>query len=244
MEGASVEVFDTTLATNRGNDTIASVDLDARTVTLTTGIGGTVATDEVYFKTALTVTATHRSKISLHKILSTSSGTIHNVSATNFSLWRSNSVSAASGPLTFDVVQEAQARSVEKGAEEDTQLLCNPKGWRDLIGDQAALRRYDGENPSSKYEIGAETICFYGQVGKVDIKPSIYVKEGFAYLFAPTLFNRIGATDVTFNVPGRDDEFYDLLENSMGYQLRAYCNSTVFTRAPGKATLINDVVNS
>lgn len=243
MEGAPVEVFNAALSTNRGNSTVAAVDLDARTIDFAADISGTTATDEIFFKTAVTVTATHRSKVSLHKIL-TNTGTLHNVSASSFSLWKSNTVSAGSGPLTFDIVQDAQSRAVEKGAEEDMTLLCNPKGWQDLIGDQAALRRHDGDNKSSKYEIGAETICFYGQTGKVDIKPSIYVKEGFAYLFAPGLFNRIGATDVTFNVPGRDDEFYDLLESSMGYQLRAYVNSTVFSRAPGKATLINNVVNA
>ena len=74
--------------------------------------------------------------------------------------------------------------------------------------------------------------------------PSIYVKEGYAYLLSAEEWTRVGSTDMTFNIPGRTDEFLRQASDAAAYELRLYTDQAVFTSAPGRNVLINDVVNS
>jgi hypothetical protein len=55
---------------------------------------------------------------------------------------------------------------------------------------------------------------------------------------------RVGSTDITFRRPGQGDEFFKDLENSAGYELRAYTDQALFCSAPGKLVLIDSIVNS
>jgi len=93
-------------------------------------------------------------------------------------------------------------------------------------------------------ENGSKAIKFYGHDGMVSIEPSIYVKEGYAYCLALEDFSRVGSTDVTFKRPAMEGEFFRELENSAGFELRAYSDMAVFCFAPGRQVLISAIVNS
>jgi hypothetical protein len=112
------------------------------------------------------------------------------------------------------------------------------------LTEQAALRQYDYSYRSSVAENGAQEITFHGQNGKVEIVPSIYVKEGYSYVLPMDECTRVGSTDITFRRPGQGDEFFRELENNAGFELRAYTDQALFIMAPGKCTLVNNIVNS
>lgn len=240
LEGRKITVYNGTSSSARGSDTIASVDIEARTITLTTGVAGTTAADTIYFETA------YGSEMSgIHKILS-NSGLLFGISASTYSLWKSVSYSAASAALTFSKVRKAIALAVAKGLDDDCDLYCNPKTWDNLMDDLAALRRIvEKGGKGSSYQIGAEEIVFYSQNGKVAVTPSIYIKEGYAYGLCVDDWKRPGAADVSFNTPGASkDEIFFHLPTKAGFEARCYTDQAIFCEAPGRQFLITGIVNS
>lgn len=238
-EGMPIEIRDSGDTTSRGEAVIASVDMDARTITLNVAVSGTTSGDIIWHKGA-----NGNEFPGIHKILSTSSGSLFNINVGTYNLWKGNSYSASSAALSFTKLNLAAARAVEKGLDGKLYALVNPRGWANMLSDQAALRKYDGSYSPAKMENGSQALKFYSQNGEIEIEPSIYVKEGFAYLLALDEWMRVGSTDLTFKRPGQGEEFFRDLENSAGYELRLYSDQALFCMAPGKNVLITAVVNS
>jgi hypothetical protein len=239
-EGMPIEIRNAAGSTSRGDFTVASVDMDARTVTLTSSASaaGVIATDIIWHKGAY-----GNEFPGIHKIL-TSTGVLFNIDSSVYNLFKGNSYSAGSAALSFTKLNNAAARGVEKGQDGKLLALVNPRGWANMLTDQAALRRYDASYKSDKTEVGTKGIVFHSQNGEIEIEPSIYVKEGFAYLLNLDDWSRIGSTDMTFKRPGQGEEFFRDLENSAAYELRLYSDQALFCSAPGRSTLITAIVNS
>jgi hypothetical protein len=238
-EGMPIEIRDTTGAISRGETTVSSVDMTARTVTLISALSGVVPTDVIWHKGAY-----GNEFPGIHRILTISSGSLFNISVSQFNLFRGNSYDAQSGALSFTKLNNAAARAVEKGLDGKLLALVNPRGWANMLSDQAALRKYDSSYTSAKAEMGSKAILFHSQNGEIEIEPSIYVKEGYAYLLAMDEWFRVGSTDLTFKRPGQGEEFFRDLENSAAYELRLYSDQAVFCMAPGRNTIVVNVVNS
>jgi hypothetical protein len=234
-EGMPIEIRDAAGTTSRGEASIVSVDFAAKTITVDSAPAGVVATDVIWHKGAY-----ENEFAGVHKIL-TNTGTLFNISAASYNLWKGNSYSAGSAALSFQKIQEAIAKGVEKGLDSDVMVMVNPSSWADLLSEQSALRQYDSSYSSSESKNGSKEIKFYGQNGMIEIVPSIYVKEGYAYVLSLDEFIRVGSSDVTFRRPGRGDEFFRDLENSAGYELRTYCDMALFCHAPGRNVLINNI---
>lgn len=237
-EGMKVDIYDATLSTPRINSAqVTNVDMDTREVTLDLLPGGTVATDVVFFKGAK-----DKEAVGIHRIL-TNTGSLFGIDASQYNLWRGNEVDVEGGALSFPLVQDAIARAVEKGLDSDVTVFVNPRTWSDLLTEQTALRQYDSSYKVSVAEAGHQEITFYGQNGKVEIIPSIYCKEGFAYVLCMEELLRIGSTDITFRRPDQGDTFFRELEDAAGYELRAYSDQALLCYAPGKSTLIKGIIN-
>lgn len=238
-EGMPIEIRDVTGAISRGEFTIASVDMDLRTITLNASAAsaGVVATDVIYHKGAY-----GNEFAGIHKIL-TNTGTLFNISASQYNLWKGNTYGAA-GALSFAKLTKAASRPVEKGLDSKLTFFVNPRGWADLLNDQAALRMYDQSYTSAQLQNGAKSLKFHSQNGELEIIPSIYIKEGYAYGLSLEEFMRVGSSDISFKRPGYGDEFFRDLENAAAYELRLYTDQAVFCMAPGKSVLISGVVNN
>lgn len=240
-EGMPIEIRDAAGTVSRGDFVVSSVDMDLRTITLSSSAAsaGVIATDVIWHKGAY-----GNEFPGIHKILSTNSGTLFNINVGTYNLFRGNVYSAGAGALSFNKLNLAAARAVEKGLDSALYVLVNPRGWANMLNDQAALRRYDSSYGSAKGEMGSKTIKFHAQNGELEIEPSIYVKEGFAYMLSVDDWVRIGSSDMTFKRPGQGDEFFRDLENSAAYELRLYSDQAIFCSAPGRNVLIENIVNS
>lgn len=236
-ESMKVDIYDATSTTLRGSAQVTAVDMDTRTITVDALPVGTVVTDKIYFKGAQ-----GKEAAGMHKIL-TNTGVLFGIDASQFNLWKGNEIDVGGNPLSFARVQDAIARAVEKGLDSDVCVMVNPRTWSDLLTEQSALRQYDSTYKVSIAEAGHQEITFYGQNGKVEIVPSIYVKEGFAYVLCLEELLRIGSTDITFRRPDQGDTFFRELENAAGYELRAYSDQALLCYAPGKNTLISGITN-
>lgn len=238
-EGMPIEIRNAAGSTSRGQFTVVSVDMDARTITLNAdaAAAGVVSTDVIWHKGAY-----GNEFPGIHKIL-TSTGTLFNIDTAAYNLFKGNEYSASSAALTFVKLQKAIARAVEKGLDSKVLVLVNPRGWSDLLNDQAALRTYDGSYSAAKAENGSKSIMFHSQNGDMEIEPSIYVKEGFAYALCLDEWCRVGSSDMSFKRPGKEGDFFREQDNAAGYELRLWSDQAVFCYAPGKNTLIKDIVN-
>lgn len=176
----------------------------------------------------------------------TNTGTLYNIDASVYNLWKGNSYDALSSALSFSKILSAVALPVERGLDQDVITMISPKTWANISSDQAALRMYDDSYKSSKLENGASEYSFHGQNGKIDIVSSIYVKEGEAFVFPPKRLKRIGALNISFKMPGRQqqEDFFLELTNSAGYELRAYTDQTLFCDSPARLCKVVNIVNS
>jgi hypothetical protein len=230
----------------RGTCNVVKPNLKDQTVevdVMPAGVSGNpdsenAAADVVYFKGAY-----NKEFAGLHKII-TNTSTIFNIDAAEFDLFKGNTVlcgtsEASKAFISFEKVEEAIALCMEKGlTEEDVVCLVNPKHWNKLMTEQAAKRQYDTSYSSEKMENGSKSLIFYGQNGKIEIHASLFVKEGFAYIFPPAELERIGSSDITFERPGFPGKFFREMETSNGYELRAYSDQALFTSAPGKMAVL------
>lgn len=236
-ENMPIEITAADGTTVRGETYITGVNLETRTLTLNALPGGTVATDIVWMKSAR-----GNEMAGIHKIL-TNTGTLFDISAATYSLWKGNSYNAA-GALSLAKIERAIALAVAKGLDTDVTVLVSPATWADLLVEQTALRKFDSSYSPDGLKSGAKSITFYGQNGMVSIEPTIYCKEGFAYILDMDSFLRVGACEVTFERPGGEGKFFQDLEARAGYQLRAFSDQALFCDAPGRSVVISGIVNT
>ena len=92
-----VDIYDSTGATLRGTAQVTNVNMDTREISVDAVPAGTVATDVIYYKGAK-----GKEAVGIHRIL-TNTGTLFGIDAAQYNLWKGNSVSASSNPLSFAV---------------------------------------------------------------------------------------------------------------------------------------------
>lgn len=238
-EGMPIEIYDATLTTLRGTATVTAVNLQTRVITLNALPVGTVATDVVNH-----LGATGKEFAGIHKIL-TNTGTLFNISAATYALWKGSAFApAVQSVLSFAILQQAISQGVAKGLDSDVTVVVNPSHWDDLLTEQSALRMFDSSYKSDVAENGSRAIKFHSQNGMVEIVPSIYCKEGYAYVLAMEDWVRVGSTDVTFKRPAAEGNFFRELEDHAGYELRCYTDQALFCARPGRSVIISNLKTS
>jgi hypothetical protein len=248
MTGHEIDIFDATLATLRGSFKINAVDLENKRITTdgNLSVAGVVATDRVFFAGAVVagVTPEYKEQLGLHRIAEIKS-TLFGINNSSEPLFQGNLVNvgsdanAGAAVLSFDKIEEAVAAMMDKGlAEEEVTVLVSNRSWKNLLTEQAAKRDYDSSYSSAQLEQGSKSLKFYGQNGMIKIMASSYIKAGFAYAFCEKELVRIGSTDVTFDPPGYEGEFFKLLENANGYEMRCYSDQALFTTRPSCITIL------
>jgi hypothetical protein len=100
---------------------------------------------------------------------------------------------------------------------------------------------YDSSYKTDVAENGARSIKFHSQNGMVEIVPSIYVKEGHAFVICKEDWARVGSTEVTFKRPGQEDKYFRELEGFAGVELRAYTDQALLCIRPGRQILITNL---
>lgn len=218
--------------------TVASVDFDTKTVNTVEALAVAVAAGDQIKPNG----AHGKQAAGLVKIMS-NTGVLFEIDAAQYELWKGNVISNV-GQLTFEKLIKFLSKAVEKGLDKDVVAMVSPKTWSSILTDQAALKRYDASYSSKKLENGSNAIEFYTISGKVEIQSSTYVKDGYAFIFAPEDFARIGATDITFNLPGMPDQFLLQSPDRAGYEMRCYINSGLFTKAVGRTLLLKGITHS
>lgn len=220
-----------------GYVSISSTDLSARTITVDDA-SGIAQGDFLFFHGFYGAELT-----GLDKIV-TNTGSLYNISASSYALWKGNTYSAGSAKLTFKKIQHAVAKAVAKGLDEKVTCFVSPATYADLNTDLAAARRKDDSYRKEKGTNGFESICFYGVNGEIEIVPTIYVKEGEAFCVPLNKLKRLGSTDVTMRMPGQaEDQLVLQMPSNAGYEMRLFYDGTLFCERPAFTCKITGIVN-
>ena len=240
-EGMIIEFYNG--STKVGSDaTVTAVDFDTKEITVAAAV--TLADgDTIHFKGARDGATLNEFK-GIDSIISQASGSLFGITVGSYSLWQGNVLDNSGTPrdLTLALIEDAVQRAVEKGlAEQDVVAIVNPASWNKLLTEQTAKRSFDSSYKSDKMDNGATKIEFFGQNGKITVKPSIYCKQGSAYVLCMEEFLRVGSRDISFDLPGFEGEFIFALEGSHAYEMRAYTDQALLCTAPSKNTILRDL---
>lgn len=250
MEDATVQLYTAVPALiSSGTDsvfTISGIDITNRKLTLTGSATGITALDtavgagtcDVYFNGA------YGKEMKGLDYLLTTSGTVHGIDNSVYSLWAGNVHSAASADLTIGKVLAGMGLPVARGLGEDVDMFINPKTWGKLNSDLAALRKLDGSYSKKKTEVGTEAIVFHGQNGEIRLHSHNVVKQGDAFSAPLKRVKRIGSSDVTFKSFANGERMFRELSDAAGFELRLYTSQALFLECPARCLKINNIVNS
>jgi hypothetical protein len=249
MENA--EVVLKVSSTIYGPYAISAINFDNRTLSLILGTSLTSAqagavsgalssiasqTATVYFSGAPS-----NEMAGLDAIIS-NTGSLFNIDAAVYSLWRGNSVTV-SGQLSLGKILSGVSKAVQKGLNEKVVCVVNPDTWANLATDLAALRKFDSSYDSKEGDNGFESLKYYGQNGEIEILPHSCVKAGDCFIFPPKRAKRIGAQEISFKTPGREDEIFLHLGDSAGFELRSYTDQALFIETPARTVKISGFTN-
>lgn len=250
-EGMKIDFYDAASGgTQQGAVTtgysISKVNIRTREVTVVGDLTGVAAADLVF-----EFGAYGNECLGIEAMLKETSGNVFGISTASYSLWNGNIYDlvtdggeAAAAALSFDHVSNAIADAVSKGLEGKLDLFVNPRTWSDLLSEQTAQRQFDSRFDTKKYENGSMSIVFYSQNGMIEVHSSTYVKAGLAFGLDLECFERVGSSDVTFKIPGTNDDYMVKLQDAHGLEFRTYCDVAVFCNAIGHNLIITSIANS
>jgi len=165
-------------------------------------------------------------------------GTLFNIDASIYSLWAGNSF-AVGGALSYSKLLEAADYGVGKGLSGDLNVYIPSKAFQQLAATETTYRRYS-EAPN-KASNGVQSLEFFYQAGKMTVKPSIHVKPQEAFMVPKVGGHRIGASDVTFKLPGYNDDMFIQLPTNAGVALRAFSHQGWFFETPAKMVKLTGI---
>lgn len=249
MESAQIEFWDaggTKFGT--GIFTIASIDFENKTITvdeITAGdaalLDAEAAPLDIYFAGARTGASTFNEMIGIDSIMTTTTGSIFNVSVDDYRLWKGNTY--ANGGVALSLLKITKALNVPQnlGLDGDRILvLCSPTAWADLANDEAALRRYT--NVSKEAKNGFDHLEFNYSGNTLEVIGDPLVKEGEAFMFPLSVTKRVGACDVKMDELGGSGKYIDWIPNQNGYEIRSYSNQEIFFDKPAVTVKITGIV--
>lgn len=254
MEGGYVDVWDAALSTKRNaaNDAeVTNVNVSTRTITIVgdaTEMGNVANTDRVFPKGAVVSSSVFNQFAGIDTITA-NTGTLFGIDAATYNLWQANTYPAGGAALTMAKINAAAALVTDRAGQRDLTAYVSTATWNNLNTSLDANRRYN-EDVSNKIGAGTRmadgSITYYGPSGSVKICGHSMVKQGLAYLVDTRQWDRIGSTDLTFNlgVPGSEPNFFHELPDAAGVSLRCYWDQAIICRKPNTAVRITGIVNT
>lgn len=174
----------------------------------------------------------------LQSLFSQTSGLLLGVDQSVNPLWRVNQYSVA-GLLSFEKVAEAVARAVGRGLAEKLTLHVHPRVFASLMPDfntikqggaQFKSRIFTTSSEVKKLEHGTYGITFIVGSVEVVLVANPFIKVGHAFGVADGELMRCGSTDITYKIPGEDQEkYFHRLPDVAGLELRVFSDQALFS---------------
>ena len=222
---------------HNGDLTISSVDVSAKKVTVTGTNSSVVQNDWLYFKGAKTSSAFNECP-GLSAILN-NSGTLFNVNAATYDAWQSQSYDVA-GNLSMSAILQGASLGMSYGLEEGT-LLVAPEKFAQLGLDEAALRRYVNDKDQHSTSRGVKGVEFMLGPVSIEVMAHPFVWQGYPMLVPSKHVHRVGATDITFGMPGSDEPMEVHVTDTTALEIRSMSDQGIYIERPAHAVQFTGV---
>ncbi len=238
LKDAILEAWTATTVTATQHDgdlVVSSVDIAAKTVTVTGTNSAVAPNDILYFKSARTATAWNECP-GIYRVL-TNTGLLFNIDAATQQLWKANSY-PVSGNISLTAIMQAASIGVSFGLEKALMLIA-PEKFAQLASDEAALRRYVQDTPNAKR--GVKGITFLMGAVDVEIVPHPMIKQGHAMMLSEPTIMRVGATDITFGMPGSGQQMEVQVTDATALEIRSMSDQGIFSEKPAQNVLLTGI---
>jgi len=240
-ENMRVDVYASNLTTFRGTKQIQSVDFDSKSLTLNSGEGANLSANDVFFYQGGSSTTEYAG---IQKIVS-NSGTLFDISAATYALWRAPTTTLLSVPLTLKDILAIDGRSRARGGKGDKTVLVHHSTFVDLVNDIEAARTFgDNQYKSNMVERGTQSLKLFSPSGVMTIMVHDCVKRGDCFGLNLEKWKRIGSADPTFKYNGTGDQYFFDLENVAALEIRSFADNAWFCKRPATAWYITGIAPS
>ena len=165
-------------------------------------------------------------------------GGLLGIDQTKNPLWRVNQA-ANTGLLSFEKVADAVARAVGRGLAEKITLHVHPLVFASLMPDFNTLKQggtnfksriFTTSSEVKKMEHGVYGITFIVGSVEVVLVANPFIKIGHAFGVADGELMRCGSSDITYKIPGEDQEkYFHRLPDVAGLELRVFSDQALFS---------------
>jgi hypothetical protein len=249
LEGATIDSFTGTAINNSdGALTITNVNTNTRTLTVTYAGGspfsGEVSIgDDLYFEGAYSGTTTWSEMIGLYKQFTDTSSTLFNIARATYTLAQGNTKSSVASISKAKIVDAAML-AVDKGCLSDLVCLVSTKAWAVLNAEDMALRTFDSSYNSKMSKSGANELVYENVNGQIKVVCHPMVKYGEAFIFNPEDVLWVGSAKPTFEIPGRTDQFFDLVSGKNAVELQNYADLAIYALKPAQCVMMTGITYS
>ncbi len=215
---------------------VTGYDIEARTISVSVVSTGTnpVAAADLLHRNGF------RENVGpgLQTIFSQTSGSLLGINQATNPLWRVNQASGT-GLLSFEKVADAVAKAVGRGLAEKLTLHVHPLVFASLMPDFNTLKASGSDYKSrifttssevKKMEHGVYGITFIVGSVEVVLVANPFIKIGHAFGVADGELMRCGSTDITYKIPGEEQEkYFHRLPDVAGLELRVFSDQALFS---------------
>jgi hypothetical protein len=229
----------TSTTKNNGSGALILESITTSTRTLNITFVGTLASEitagDVLYPEGAYDGSTHSDMPGLLSQIGTTTGSNLGLSATTYSNWRGNTY-AVGGPISHGVIEDALSQLRDRGASGRLVLFVSNKGFSVLALELLALKLIATD--ASKVKHGIRSVTYVSaDVGEVEIVNHPFMKQGEFAILPEDECERVGSSDVTFELPGRGDEIFTYLPDYNAVQLGCFADQAVICKRPNHAML-------
>ena len=241
-ENMFIDIWDDDYSPQRnaaGTIKVSAVDIENRKLTM---VGTEAEMDTIVADDVIHVRGGVANEMNSIDAVLRNTGSLNNIDASVYSLWKASTHSVASAALIFAEVLRGLNKPISRGLQEKVNLYVSIFTWSDLMNDLAALRRYTSDE--GELSLGAQSLMYQGANGPIDVKPHTMIKGGEAMALPPRHWERVGPTDLTFKLPGTADNFAKEAHDAAGVELRCWWAQAPFCKKPAQSLKYTNIVNS
>lgn len=240
MTNALVDIYQSDLSSTRETDVqcTAIVTATNRVNVFKSGSAAVVAAGDVIVLRS----AKGKQCYGLQAILE-NTGTLFNIAAGSYPFWQALT-HAAGGALTIAEVRQAMAKVSNNGLADGGTLFVSSATFEDFVAELDNGDRWNDENTGKPKRVGVSNIEIVTAAGPVDIAIHKYMKQGIAMFLPNGKVKRVGATDLTFSLPGTNEWFYVELPSNAGGQMRIYSHQAIIIECPYHAVIFTGITNN
>lgn len=236
LVGAKIEVFTEAGSQQDGTLVVASVQLAAKTITVTGTCSSVTSSGRIFFKGSRL-----KDGVGIDKI-ATNSGSMQGIDAATYTDWGGQAYAVGSVQLNRQKALAAAALSYGAGYEGDLHMFCSIEAAQILADNESGLVMHKGSDAEKVN--GASSIRWLGVGGDIVVVPHPYVKAGEAFLVPKDNFDVLGRAKPGISVPGSDpSELFILSESKTAFKLQSYSNMTGFCSNPNYVVKLSGIVN-